>query len=604
MKKKNRIVRRAVLFFFLGIVVVTGVIVASLMGDQEKQEIIYMKTEKEMLEKYGVNRKIKGDVYDRKLAVRCKNGTFLGRMKKKVRSYKGIPYAVPPVGKRRWKEPEPAPANDGCYEAYYFGKSPIQTKAETERASFYKQGEDCLTLNVWTSNAVKSSGKPVMVFFPGGGYGWGGTADPIYDGQNFVEKWEDIVLVTVNYRVGMMGFVDFSSVEGGEGYAKSGNLGLLDQVCALEWVKENIAGFGGDPDQVTVFGESAGASSASLLPLMKESKGLFRRIIAQSGSVAFTFSKDECQDFTKKLLKETGCSSMEELLALSEKELMKANQSLNDYNNFPERDGIVLPEDPYEAYRQGKASDIDMMIGTNADETRYWIGEVGGYPLYLFAGSLLYKSTVKKIDEKDFHYVKEFQKLQKDRIIWNRTEFMNELLFRVPAVVQAAYHADAGGNTYMYYWTKESEIPHYGACHAVELAYVFGNLDDTIFTGKPADPALAHAVQKMWVQFAKTGNPSTEQYTWAPYDSQKRNTMFLGEIIGEVSDPMKKARECIEPLLSYRINGYYGVYDSAIKCLGSEILSVLQPLLILQLIVWGVYYGKKRIRKRRRKEDG
>ena len=596
-KRKGSRRRRIIWVLFSVAFLITAVSIIVLTASVKKMEEEFAGLREEMISTYGENRVISRNSFDRTLAVTCENGTFVGKKQDRVRAYKGIPYAKPPVGDLRWKRPVPAPADDKVYEAFWFGKSGIQTEAETERASFYPQGEDCLTLNIWTSDSTAGSGKPVMVFFPGGGYGWGGTADPIYDGHNFVSNHDDVVLVTVNYRIGIMGFIDFSEVDGGEEFRESGNLGLLDQICALKWIRKNIKGFGGDPDQVTIFGESAGGSSVSLLPLISEAKGLFRRVIAQSGSVAFTFSRDECRDFTKKLLKKTGARSMKDLMALSEEALMKVNKSLNDYNNFPERDGVILPEDPYEAYLSGAASGVDMMIGSNADETRYWIGEVGGYWIYTLAGSLLYKSTVARFAPEDRHYADDFIRLQSGKKIWKRTQFMNELLFRIPAVVQAAAHAETGGNTYMYYWTKASAIPHYGACHAVELSYVFGNLDDTIFTGERADPILAQTVQDMWVAFAKTGNPSVTGHTWKPYEMTERNTMFLGDEIREVSDPMPEERKLIEPLLSYRINGYAGLYDDAVKYMKREILYGLRIFLILQAVIFAVYLIIRHLKK-------
>lgn len=312
-----------------------------------------------------------------------------------------------------------------------------------------------------------------MVFIHGGSYGWGATSDPVYDGHNLVAKFDDIILVTVEYRLGMMGFIDFSAVEGGEEYNTSGNLGLLDQVCALQWIQENIVAFGGDPDNVTVFGESAGGGSVSLLPLIDGTEGLFQRIIAESGSVALTYSTDECQNLTQMLLEETGCTNMKELAALSEEELISVNEKLNDYNCFPERDGVVLPVNLYEAYEGGSASHIDMMIGTNADEVRYWI---------------------------------------------------NEML---------------------------------GACHAIELTYIFNNLDNAIYTGDKVNTALADAAQNMWVNFARTGNPSTEKYAWQPYDADSRMTMVLGNEISIVSDLKGKQRALLEPILNYGFNGCY-----------------------------------------------
>ena len=318
---------------------------------------------------YGENQKISGSC-DGKAAVKCSNGTFVGSENGSVISYKGIPYAEPPTGKLRWKAPIPAAADDGVYEAYYFGHSPIQTEWPSEPGSYYPQSEDCLTLNIWTNKSNNSTSKPVMVFFHGGSYGWGAASDPIYDGYNLIRKFDDIILVSVEFRNGIYGFMDFSSVKGGEKFRESGNLGLLDQKCALEWVQANIEGFGGDPDNVTIFGESSGAGSVSLLPLIEGTDGLFARMIAQSGSIALTYSRQECRNLTQMLLEETGCSDMDGLMALSENELRKVNEKLNDYNNFPERDGIVLPEDLYEAYRSGKMCRSKPLWNRKTQQTR------------------------------------------------------------------------------------------------------------------------------------------------------------------------------------------------------------------------------------------
>lgn len=218
---------------------------------------------------YGVNGKIDGS-YNPSVAVKCFNGTFVGQQDEGILTFRGIPYAKPPVGSRRWKRPAPAPQDDGVYEAYYFGKSPIQTEWETEEGSYYPQGEDCLYLNVWVNRTNTTAKKPVMVFFHGGGFGWGGTADPLYDGANFVRENPDIILVTVGYRIGLMGFVDFSDLKGGSNFADAPNLGILDQIESLRWVQKNITFFGGDRKNVTIFGESAGGASVSLLPIIPE----------------------------------------------------------------------------------------------------------------------------------------------------------------------------------------------------------------------------------------------------------------------------------------------------------------------------------------------
>ena len=194
---------------------------------------------------FGVNGRLIGE-YDPALAAECVNGTFVGKLSGGVTVFKGIPFAKPPVGGLRWKRPEPVGPDDGVYEAYYNGKSPIQTEWTTEQASYYPQGEDCLYLNIWADTSREDKEKTVMVFFHGGSYGWGGTADPLYDGQRFVAANPDIVLVTVGYRTGLMGFVDLSYLKGGEEYPDAPNLGILDQIEALRWIRDNIRAFGGD----------------------------------------------------------------------------------------------------------------------------------------------------------------------------------------------------------------------------------------------------------------------------------------------------------------------------------------------------------------------
>ena len=537
---------------------------------------------------YGKNQKITGDYdraspglnngdknttsrYNKALAVKCSNGIFLGRADHSddgVVSFKGIPYAEQPTGRLRWKPPVPVKDSSSLFEAYYYGHSPIQTTAASEVGSYYPQGEDCLNLNIWTNSRNDSENKPVMVFFHGGSYGWGATSDPMYDGHNLIAKFDDIILVTVEYRTGMMGFIDFSTVKGGDKYAESGNLGLLDQKCALEWVQKNITAFGGDPENVTIFGESAGGGSVSLLPLMEGTKGLFRRIIAQSGSVALTFSKMECQPLTEMLLEETGAKSMDDLIKLPESKIMELNEDLNDYNNFPERDGIILPVDLYGLYRSGKTKDYPMLQGTNADEFRYFIKEVGevapliaDVSVFEHVIPILYENNYKTLPAVEKDHADRFMSIQRDEKVWNITEFYNELLFRIPAMKQAEYQAACGGDSYVYYWTYPSADKTIGACHAVELSYVFNNLQDTIYTGNNVDEKLADTVQNMWVNFARNGDPSTGKYKWEQYKPDTRKTMVLGKDIHMEKDIKSAQRREIEPILHHYFNGGHNMLD-------------------------------------------
>lgn len=225
----------------------------------------------------------------------CENGVMLGQSVDGVASFKGIPFAEPPVGDFRWKAPQAPDPNDKELECYNFGYIALQFEWPTEPASYYPKSEDCLTLNIWKSEETANSKEPtpVMVFFHGGAYGWSGTTDPTYNGQNFVKTHDDVILVTCNYRLDLMAWADFSKIEGGEEYTDI-NLGLRDHIAALQWIQKNIAAFGGDPNNVTIFGESAGAWSTTVLTISPKAHGLFKRAIAQSGEVAAK-SREEAQ---------------------------------------------------------------------------------------------------------------------------------------------------------------------------------------------------------------------------------------------------------------------------------------------------------------------
>lgn len=525
------------------------------MSEERKLEQYFIKSS------FGENRKrimVPADAP----ALFCRNGTFVGRYEAGVEIYRGIPFAEPPVGKLRWRAPVRAADSKEIREAVYNGRSPIQTECETERASYYPQGEDCLYLNLWTGKRDGAEKRrPVMVFFHGGAYGWGGTADPLYDGFRFAAAHPEVVLITAAYRVGLLGFIDLSYFEGGEGFRDAPNLGLLDQIEALRWIRNNCEAFGGDPENVTIFGESAGGGSVSLLPLIPQAKGLFQRVIAQSGSIALTFSKEQCRHFSERLKKLSGAVSMKELMVLTEEDLVRLNKDLNDYNNYPQRDGRLLPEDLYQAYREGGSAEVDFLTGTNGDETNYWIGEIGGIIPYRFSIPVKFENDIRLIHQGSRERVREFMRTRRRHSIWRMSEFYTELMFRLPAIFQAGEHARNGGKAYMYLWQVPSAHRFYGACHAVELAYVFGNLEETIYTGRPADPLLSRAVQQMWVNFAKTGDPSLPGIKWPLYNKQTRKTMIISRKLRVEEDPGRANRTLLFPLLKFGISPSYAGLD-------------------------------------------
>ena len=505
------------------------------------------------VEDYHENKEI--TEFDEDLAVRCNNGTFVGLKDEYVISYKGIPYAEPPIGNLRFKPPVEKQNSDKIYEAYYLGKSCYQTECETEQAGYYEQGEDCLTLNVWKNINSNITDKPVMVFIHGGAFGWGGTADPLYEGTNFIKENKDVILVTINYRINIFGFINLSILEGGETYKESGNLGILDQVCALKWIQKNIKNFGGDPNNVTIFGESAGACSVSILPLVKGAKGLFHRVISQSGSYQFTNSIESSLMVTQKIIELTGIKSVQELLDYSGEQMKELiEQFCDDFLIFPVRDGIILPEDLFNEYDKIDFSGIDFMCGTNKDEYRYWIEDYGGFDIYQPAILEIFGGYYYEFKERDQKNINKFFKTLKDNEIWNITEFINEYLFRIPAIAQAEKIIKSGGKVYMYFWKFPSAIKDLGACHAVELSSVFNNLKNTIYTGENYDENLAQNVQKMWVNFAKNGNPSTDNYQWNCYDLVERKMMVLDKNIHEEKDILAERRKLLSSLANYYMN--------------------------------------------------
>ena len=493
--------------------------------------------------------------------VKCLNGIFLGKEKDNIISYKGIPFAKPPIKNLRWKPPLECDNSNDIFEAYSFQKSPIQVQVEGETASYGEIGEDCLYLNIWKNNDnIKN--KPVMVFIHGGDFGWGGTVDPLYDGHNYVKSHKDIIFVTITYRVSILGFLDLTQIKGGENYKESPNLGILDQIQSLKWINKNIENFGGDKNNVTLVGESAGGLSVTVLPLIKGTKGLFKRIISQSGSFAWTIKREDGKTLINYLKDEIKKQRKEELdvnylINLSEEEIINLNEKLNYYCSSPMRDGYIIPFDCYGEIEKGAYDGIDVMIGTNADELRYFIIEFGSYFLYKIVFNVMVENVLYyRIKKNGYEIYNEFKKYEKDNCY---EKLLTDIFFRVPALKIAQLHSKNNGNVYLYYWTYPSSIPYFGACHAIELSYVLNNLQETELIGNQnINYKLAEVSQDMWANFAKNGNPSTKEYKWEKYDCKIDNFMVFGKEIENKTNLFNKERnELIFPLLNEYISSQY-----------------------------------------------
>ncbi len=480
-----------------------------------------------------LNSEITGD-YDKAHAVKCVNGTFVGTEENGVASWLGIPFAKPPVGVRRFKAPEYVDESDRVFEARYYGK---RCYGQSEGGDYIQTlaSEDCLNLNIWVNTDDKTMKKPVMVWIHGGAYIDGSGSQACYSGANLVQAHSDIIVVNINYRLNMYGFMDFSSVPGGENFKTAPCNGLLDQAMALRWVHENIAAFGGDPDNVTIFGQSAGGGSVSILPVMKEANQYFQKVIAQSGSttLAFPVGCEAAQGKTKALLEYTGCKTMDDIMALSEESLQKAYvKAVGKFTSCPYYGTEVLPEAPIELYKKGYAKHISIMAGSTADEARLFMGQ----------GPMLSMEEQKKfaqravgdavpcLKEEDRKYYDEFNRVcrfQEPGLV--ETEFINELMFRVPMLNQLDVQS-AFNNTFCYYWSYPSSKPDIGAPHSVEIIFVFndrGAGTRSAFNGTNIADEIFTAVQQTWTNFARCGNPSTDQIDWKAYSADDQNVMVI-----------------------------------------------------------------------------
>ena len=513
-----------------------------------------------ILEQYDcLNSEITGD-YDKAHAVKCVNGTFVGTENHGVASWLGIPYAKAPVGARRFKAPEYVDASDKVFEAKYYGKGAYGSLGYPD--CIQKQmSEDCLFLNIWLNEDDKTPKKPVMVWIHGGAYVMGSGSQISYSGANLVQAQSDIIMVNINYRLNMYGFMDFSSVPGGDAFKTAPCNGLLDQAMALRWVHENIAAFGGDPDNVTIFGQSAGGGSVSILPVMKEANRYFQKVIAQSGSttLAFPVGCEAAQGKTKALLEYTGCKTMDEIMALSEEALQDAYvNAVGKFTSCPYYGTEVLPEAPIELYKKGYAKHISILAGSTADEMRLFMGEG---PMLSVEEQKLYAQraagdAVPYLKEEDKKYYEEFKRvcrIQEPGLV--ETEFINELMFRVPMLQQLGVQS-AFNKTFSYYWSYPSSNAEVGAAHSVELMFVFnvrGLGTSSTFNGTNNSDEIFTSVQQMWTNFARCGNPSTDKVEWKAYSAQDRNVLDIagpGDIRIK-KDLLASQYKAVLPLLGY-----------------------------------------------------
>ena len=518
---------------------------------------------------YGENKRITDGNYDKSLAVKCINGTFVGRKTENVIAYKGIPFVGrQPIGDLRWKAPVDCVPDDGVYEAYYMGKSPYQVDDISQIASLYMRGEDCLYLNVWKADEPSEEKKPVMVWIHGGAFEVGGTSEPREECTNFVKENPDVIVVSITYRLSVFGFFHLSHLPDGKDYPDAQNLGLMDQMMALKWVHENIAFFGGDPDNVTIWGQSAGGGSVTLLPLIEGSHAYFHRVIAESGTPVFTRSTEEAIGCTNELMEILGCKTVADLQKLDPQEFVDAADVLT-LRVWPERDGKFLPLNPYEAYADGAAKDLDILQGCTKDELGYFVFGFGLYFYNEWAKGCQEKKLAQLTDEEKALVESFCQDGKGGDYVYSSEEracfarLFDHIVFIAPLFRMSENQTTAGGKSYTYYFTVESSWPLLKSGHAVELSEIFNHPEETLVTGRSFDETFSKTMRKMWVQFAKTGDPSLsaeispdgKAHEWPLYDLENKEVMVFDEF--DIHPEKESERKIIDWDRTYFLTKYY-----------------------------------------------
>ncbi|MGO8951193.1 MAG: carboxylesterase/lipase family protein [Ktedonobacterales bacterium] len=484
--------------------------------------------------------------------VKTRSGSVRGSVAGNVLSFKGIPYAAPPFGPNRFQAPQPVAPWDGVRDALAFGptcpKPPYLPPYDSILTEPVIAGEDCLNLNVWTPERGDAR-LPVMVWIHGGSFTRGSNAVPGYNGSSFAR--DGVVYVSINYRLGVDGFLFLS-----DGIA---NRGLLDQLAALQWVQENIAAFGGDPDKVTLFGESAGSFSVSTLLSMPPAAGLFRRAIAQSGAGHHATSLTTAQRLAGYLSEKLGGKPTREAMSsISIDRLLQAQMelgaemlldpnpqkwgelALNQMPFEPVIDGEVLTELPIKRIAAGSGAQVEMLVGTNAEEWRFFMvpnGVIDAINDAMLTGIVTaYGLPVEQT-------LATYRTARPDAMAGDlMAAIVTDWFFRIPAVRLAEARVSGAAATYMYEFAWRSLLydGRFGACHAVELPFVFdalANPTSAPLIGTGAPPDLAETVHAAWVAFAQSGNPG-----WPRYDQEQRPTMRFDVKSEVVCDPRATER--------------------------------------------------------------
>jgi para-nitrobenzyl esterase len=465
-----------------------------------------------------------------------------------VRCYKGVPFAEPPLGLLRWKAPQSVGAWDGVRSCTNFGPSPMQAKPAPfsmwSREFLIPEapiGEDCLYLNVWTGAKGAGEKQPVLVWIYGGGFSSGGSAVPIYDGEAMARK--GVVFVSFNYRVGIFGFFAHPELTRESGRNASGNYGLMDQVAALKWVHENIIAFGGDPDNVTIAGQSAGSMSVNCLMASPLAKRYFRRAIGESGA-SFGRNQTSLEQAEKAGLeaaKSLNASSLADLRAKPAELLLTARGMRG-----PIIDGYVLPEQVADTFDAGKQNQADLLIGWNEDEGLMF-GPVKNAEEYK-------RQITQQNGDKSGSFLSFYPASDDAEAAQSQLKVSRDMIFGIQAYSWANVQAKLErSHVYVYRFARKvpgtGQYAKFGAFHTGEVPYAYDNLRFVDRPWEMRDRELAATMSEYWANFIKRGDPNDKDLPkWPVYELEHRQVMILGAKIEAKPIPDRAALDFLSSL--------------------------------------------------------
>lgn len=483
--------------------------------------------------------------------VKTEYGIVRGLAEQGLTVYRGIPFAAPPVGDLRWRPPQPAAAWSGVRDASRFASDPYQGDGKGN------VGEDCLYLNIWTPAKSPNERRPVLVWIYGGAFAVGATSIPVHNGEHLARK--GVVLVSINYRVGALGFLAHPDLSAESPRRVSGNYGLLDMIAGLKWVKRNIAAFGGDPEKVTIFGESAGGIAVSMLCASPEAKGLFRGAISQSGgsfgpSRPTTYPGEnmkrlpDAEKAGESYAKRAGVSSIAELRKLSPDKLPP---SWGSGAAWPVIDGFVIPDDQHKLYEAGSYNDVAILVGYNSDEGLSFSREKT--PAEYSANTRLRYGP----------FADDLLKVYpagKDSVPKTARDLMRDAAFGWQTWSWATLQSQTGkAPVYFYYFDKHpirapgAPDADHGTPHGVDVPYVFQTLSRNDPRIDASDFELSELMATYWTNFAKHGDPNGEGLpSWPAFTARDGRLLYLGNTVQLGPVPSLEALKTLDRYFSWR----------------------------------------------------